>query len=140
MELQEKLSIFGYYNENDFYCNSQSFRVCPEVPFNWNLLLIGILSAKGIWKNVPILQVGGHALAPPTWPVLRVVLLQSEGPRKDLWNPTVYTYNTYISQNCLSISTTSSFQSHSWLKSISNLINHLLYRERGGFTFQNLTR
>ena len=48
MELQEKLSNFGYYFENDFYCNSQSFRVSPEAPFNWKLLLIGIVSAKGI--------------------------------------------------------------------------------------------
>ena len=70
MELQEKLSNFVYYIENDFYCNSQSFSVCPEAPFNLNLLLIGILSAKGIWKNVPILQVGGSSPAALTLLIL----------------------------------------------------------------------
>ena len=34
--------------KNNFYFNNQSLRVSPEAPFNWNLLLIGILSAKGI--------------------------------------------------------------------------------------------
>ena len=87
MEFQEKLSNFGYYIENDFYCNIQIFRVSPEAPFNWNLLLIGILSAKGIWK-ILILQVGGHAPAPPTCPVIRLILLRTEGPRKDFWNST----------------------------------------------------
>ena len=28
--------------------NSQSFRDCPEAPFNWKLFLIVIVSAKGI--------------------------------------------------------------------------------------------
>ena len=52
-------SNFGYFIKNDFYCNSQSFRDCPEGPFNWKLLLIGVVSAKEIRKKVPDLQVGG---------------------------------------------------------------------------------
>ena len=50
MELRKKLLNFGYYNENDFYVygNTQSLGVYTEAPFNWKLLLIGIVSAKGI--------------------------------------------------------------------------------------------
>ena len=39
-----------------FIVNTQSLEVSPEAPFNSELLLIGIVSAKGIWKNVIILQ------------------------------------------------------------------------------------
>ena len=84
MELREKLSNFDYYNKSPFQCNAQSLKVFLEAPFNWKLLLFGIVSAKGISKNVPILQLGGHILAPPTWPAIRVVLFHTEGPRKDL--------------------------------------------------------
>ena len=62
MELREKHLNFGHYNESDFYCNTQSLGVFP----------------KGIWKNVPILQVGGPAPAPPKLPVIRVVLPHTE--------------------------------------------------------------
>ena len=44
---------------------------------------MGIVSAKGIRKNVPVLQVGGHDPTPPTPPVFRVVLLHTEGAGKD---------------------------------------------------------
>ena len=70
MELQEKFSNFGYNIENDFHCNDQ-------------MLIIGIVSAKGIRKNVPVLQVGRHALAPPTPPVFRVVLFHRKGAGKN---------------------------------------------------------
>ena len=55
-----KLSKFGYYKymKMTFIVNTQSLEVSPEAPFNWKLLLTGIVSSKGIWKNVPILQVG----------------------------------------------------------------------------------
>ena len=90
MELQEKLSNFGYYIENDFYCNTQSLGVCPKALFNWKLLLIGIVSAaKGIWKNVPILQVGGPAPAPSTLSVIRVVLLHTDASDKRLFKVSV---------------------------------------------------
>ena len=79
MKLQEKLSNFGYYIENDFHCYSQSLKVSPEAPFYWKLLIIGKVSAKGIRKNVPGLQVGGHTPAPPTPPAFRAVLLHTEG-------------------------------------------------------------
>ena len=61
MEQSGEVWNIGYFIKNDFYCNSQSFRDCPEAPFNWKLLLIGIVSAKGIWKKVSNLQVGGAA-------------------------------------------------------------------------------
>ena len=88
MVLCEKLSNFGYFIKNDFYCNNQSFRDSSEAPFNWKLLLIGIISAKGIWKKFPILKVGGPAPATP--PVIRVVLLHAEAADKELCPDTVY--------------------------------------------------
>ena len=78
-----------YYNEDEFYFNTQSLVVSPDAPFDWKLLLIGIVSAKGIWKKVPILQVGGPAPARPTLPVIRVVLLHTEAMDKDLCPHTV---------------------------------------------------
>ena len=85
MELQEKLPNFRYYNEDEFYCNTQRLAVSPDAPFDCKLLLIGIVSAKGIFKKVPILQVGG----PPTPPVIRVVLLHTKAVDKDLCPDTV---------------------------------------------------
>ena len=85
MELREKLSNFDHYNESHFRYYTQSLKVSPEAPFNWKLLIIGIVSAKGIRKNVPDLQVGGPAPASPTPPVFRVVLLHTEGAGKDTW-------------------------------------------------------
>ena len=35
-----------------------------EAQFYWKLLIIGIVSAKGIRKNVPVLQVGGQWARP----------------------------------------------------------------------------
>ena len=90
MELQEKLSNFGYYIENDFHCNSQSLKVSPEAPFNWKLLIFGIVSAKRIRKILPVLQVCGSTPAPPTPPVFRVVLLHTEGAGKDTCLDSVY--------------------------------------------------
>ena len=80
MELQENLSNFGYYIENDFHSNSQSLKVSsPETPLNWKLLIIGIVSAKGIRKNVADIQEGGSVPVTPTPPVFRVVLLHTVG-------------------------------------------------------------
>ena len=78
MELREKLSNIDYYNKSHFHCNTQSSGVSSEAPFDWKLLRIDIVSAKGIWKNVPILQVGGSYPTTPTPPVIRVVLLNTE--------------------------------------------------------------
>ena len=83
MELQEKLSNFGYYIENDLHCYIQSLKVSPETPFYWKLLIIGIVSAKRIRKILPVLQVGGHAPVPPTPQVFRVIFLHTEGTGKD---------------------------------------------------------
>ena len=47
-------------------------------PFNWKLFKFGSVSVRDIWKNVPILQVGGSALVPPTSLVLRLVLLHKK--------------------------------------------------------------
>ena len=58
--------------------SSQSFRDSSEAPFNWKLLLIGVDTAKGIFLKFPNLQVGEPAPAPPTPPVIRVVLLHTE--------------------------------------------------------------
>ena len=78
MELNGEVSNFGYFIQNDFYCNIQSFRDCPETKFNCKLLLIGINSAKGIFKNVSIRKVGVPAPAPPTPPIIKVFLLHTE--------------------------------------------------------------
>ena len=51
---------------------------------------IGTLRTKGIRKNVPFLEVGGSAPAPPTPPVIRIVLLHTEAADKDLCPGTVY--------------------------------------------------
>ena len=83
MELREKLSNFDHYNVSHFQCNNQSLKVSPETPFSWKLLIIGIVSAKGIRKNLPVLQVGRPAPAPPTPPVFWVVLLHTDGAGKD---------------------------------------------------------
>ena len=53
VQLRKKLPNFGYYNKGHFHCNAQSLGVYPEAPFNWKLLLIGIVIAKGIWKKHP---------------------------------------------------------------------------------------
>ena len=73
MELNGKSFNFGYFVQDDFYCNSQSFRDCPEAPINWILLLMGIVGAKRVGKYVPILLVFGPAPALPTLPVIRVI-------------------------------------------------------------------
>ena len=100
MELQEKLPNFRYYNEDEFYWNAQSLVVSPDASFDWKLLLIaGVVSAKGIWKKVPILQVGGPAPARPTPPVIRVVLLHTKAVDKDLCPDTVDTFHSAYCKN-----------------------------------------
>ena len=47
--------------------------------------------ARGFEKNVPILQVGGPAPAPPTSPVIRV-LLHTEPAVQDLCPVTVHAH------------------------------------------------
>ena len=48
-------------------------------------------------KNVPVLQVGGHAPAPHTPPEFRVVLLHTEGAGKDNCPDSVHSYlNVYF--------------------------------------------
>ena len=81
IKVEEKHSNFGYYIENDFHCN-HVMEFFPKLHFIGNWLIIGIVSAKGLRKNVLVLQVGGHAPAPPTPPVFRVVLLHTEGTGK----------------------------------------------------------
>ena len=49
---------------------------CPL--FFWKLLKIDTLRDKDIRKIVPNLQVGGSAPAPPTLPVIRIVLFHTE--------------------------------------------------------------
>ena len=51
---------------------SQRLTVSPDASFNWKLLKIGSASANEIGENVPNLQVGCHAPAPPTLPVIKV--------------------------------------------------------------------
>ena len=58
LSLREKLSNFDYNNKSYFQCNTQSLKVSPEVPFNCKLLIFGIVSAKGIGKNFPVLHRG----------------------------------------------------------------------------------
>ena len=78
MELREKLPNFGYYNENKFYCSTQSLVASPEAPFDWKLLPIGIVRVKGILKNFPKLQVVGPSPIQFIPTVIRIVLLQTE--------------------------------------------------------------
>ena len=47
-------------------------------------------------KKVPILQVGGPAPAPPTLPVIRVVLLHTEAAVQDLCPGTVEDVESYF--------------------------------------------
>ena len=61
----------------------------PEAPFNWKLLPIDLVNAKGIIKKSPILQDGWLAPAPRTQPVIRVFLLHTEVADKDLCPGTV---------------------------------------------------
>ena len=90
MELNGEVWNFGYFIKNDFYCNSQSFRLRHLAPFDWKFLQIGTLRAKDLRKNVSILQKGGSTHFPHTQSVIRVVLLLTEAMRKDFWNPTVH--------------------------------------------------
>ena len=59
--------------------NSQNISQNIFAPFNWKLLKLGSANVRDIRKNVLFLQVVGSTLAPPTPPVIRVVLLQTEG-------------------------------------------------------------
>ena len=68
-----------------------------KLHFNWKLFLIGIISAFGIWKKVPILKVGGPAQASPTSPVIRVVLLHTEAADQD-WIHVFYPVRQQVSQ------------------------------------------
>ena len=65
------------------------FQVPPESPFYWKLLKIGIRSAKNIRENDLIFQVLGFIPAPPTLPVLRVVLLHTEASGERLFRGSV---------------------------------------------------
>ena len=58
MEFQEKLSNLDHYYESHFQYYTQSLKVSPIAPFNWKLLIISIVSTKGIRKNLSVLQVG----------------------------------------------------------------------------------
>ena len=71
-------------------------RVSPEAAFNWKLLLTGIVSAKGIRKNYPGLQVGGATPAPSLPPIFRVVLLHTEGAGKDTCPDSVYLMRFFV--------------------------------------------
>ena len=59
------------------------------VPKDWYFLpklhLIGIVSVKGIWKNVPNLQVVGYSPVPPIPPVIWIVLLYTEATGYDFF-------------------------------------------------------
>ena len=55
----------------------QSLRLRHLPPFDWKFLQIGILRAKDLRKNVPILQKGGFTPAPLTLLAIRVVLLHT---------------------------------------------------------------
>ena len=54
--------------QNVFLSNTQSLRVFLDAPFYWKLLIIGIVNAQGIRKNVLVLQVSWITPAPPTIP------------------------------------------------------------------------
>ena len=63
-------------------------------PFDWKLFKLGLVSVRDIRKNVPILQVGGSTPAPPTLPVIRVVLLHTERIIQYYLSSTVRIYST----------------------------------------------
>ena len=69
--LNEKIYLMSYYI-NIFF---RSLRLRHLPPFDWKFLQIGILRAKDLRKNVPILQKGGFTPAPLTLLAIRVVLL-----------------------------------------------------------------
>ena len=66
----------SYYQTPKFEAiwESGGFRVSPDAPFIWKLLLIDILRAMDHDKNLLNLEVGGAAPAHSTPPVFRVVL------------------------------------------------------------------
>ena len=89
MEQNGEEWIFVYFTKIDFFCCNQSFRDCPEAPFNWKLFKIGIRSAKDIREDVPTFLVWGSASDPPKLPVFRVVLLHTKPAVQDLCPDTV---------------------------------------------------
>ena len=58
-----------------YYIKIQSLRRGHLRPFDWKLFKLGSVSVRDIRKNIPIFQEGGSNPAPPTPPVIRVVLL-----------------------------------------------------------------
>ena len=76
------------YKKNFF----RSLRLRHLPPFDWKFLKIGILRAKDLRKNVPILQKGGFIPAPLTLLAIRVVLLHKMRFVKSFNSPTVYMY------------------------------------------------
>ena len=71
--LNEKIYLMSYYI-NIFF---RSLRLRHLPPFDWKFLQIGILRAKDLRKNVPLLQKGGFTPAQLTLLAIRVVLLHT---------------------------------------------------------------
>ena len=71
--LDEKNYLIRYYTKKIF----RSLRLRHLPPFDWKFLEIGILRAKDLRKNVPILQKGGFIPASLTLLAIRVVLLHT---------------------------------------------------------------
>ena len=71
--LNEKIYLMSYYIKKIV----RSLRLRHLPPFDWKFLQIGILSAKDLRKNVPILHKGGLTPAPLTLLAIRVVLLHT---------------------------------------------------------------
>ena len=65
MNIRTKISTFIVVKSGNF-----CMKVSPEAPFYWNLLKIGIRSAKDIIKDDHIFQVWGSALATPRPPLI----------------------------------------------------------------------
>ena len=98
--LDEKIYLIRYYTKNFF----RSLRLRHLPPFDWKFLQIGILRAKDLRKNVPILQKGGFISAPLALLVIRVVLLQWLYGAGNPFCPVLYVYKTSLIYLKISVS------------------------------------
>ena len=85
MELTCEVSNLEFFYMIGHYIDFciQSLKISKLPSFEWKFLQIGTQRAKDPRKNVPILQEG--EFAPPTPPLIRVVLLHKQGYRVILY-------------------------------------------------------
>ena len=78
-----KKEVFAFKIGHEFFYNFgingyKKIYVILYYTFDWKLFKLGSVSVRNIRKNVPILQVGGSSLVPPTPPVSKLVLFHKK--------------------------------------------------------------